>query len=395
MSVLCCQTPDFLLKLAYRSRPEWQERPFALVGSDELLCAVSPQAIQAHVQVQMTPRQAQMRCPEIVLQPVDVAQSRAEQEAFLDVLTRWQLPVEASGWGQAYIDLHTITCDKQEVQPLAADLGKQLRTQLGEAMQPSLGWDSGKFTARAAAHFAAPGKMRLVSASDESRFLSPLPITLLPLPPLALQQLSWLGIRTLGQFAQLPTQAVWQRFGQTGKLAQQWAKGKDDRPVQPTAFVEGEPEIIDIDPPTDLLSLVVQAVIQVLTPQLVILSQQLAGVRCIRFEIAFVEGSKRVITIDFVEPVTQVQRVEAALTHKLQQLEWCGEVSKVTLLRLERGELAMQQLALFTELDERSPKGSSLAQRLGLRYGAIFFQALLQDAQHPVAERRFVFDSLL
>lgn len=395
MSVLCCQTPDFLLKLAYRIRPEWQERPLALVDSDELLCAVSLQAAQANVQVQMTPRQAQMRCPEVVLQPVDVAQSQAEQQSFLDVLTRWQLPVEASGWGQAYLDLHTITRDKQEVQPLAADLGKQLRRQLGEAMQPSLGWDSGKFTARAAAHFASPGKMRLVSASDESRFLSPLSITLLPLPALALQQLNWLGIRTLGQFAQLPSQAVWQRFGQAGKVAQQWAKGQDDRPVQPTAFAEREVESIDIDPPTDLLSEVVAAVMHRLTPELATLAQQLAGVRCIRLELSFSEGSKRIVTVDFVEPISQVQRVEAVLTSKLQQLVWCGDVSRVTLLRLERGELAMQQLSLFTELDQRASKGATLTQRLGLRYGSIFFQATLRNAHHPVAERRFVLDALV
>ncbi len=118
------------------------------------------------------------------------------------------------------------------MRPLAAELGRRLRGRLGVHLQPALGWDSGKFTAHAAAMQVAPGRIRLVDKAEEVRFLAPLPVTLLPLPPLHLQQLHWLGVRTVGQFAALPAAAVWQRFGAAGKLAHRWAQGKDDRPVR-------------------------------------------------------------------------------------------------------------------------------------------------------------------
>jgi hypothetical protein len=61
--------------------------------------------------------------------------------------------------------------------------------------------------------------MRLVDKTDEVFFLTPLPVTLPPLPSQLLQHLHWLGICTLGQYAGLPESTVWQRFGRAGKLA--------------------------------------------------------------------------------------------------------------------------------------------------------------------------------
>ena len=142
-----------------------------------------------------------MRCPDIVLQSLDIQRSQEEQDAFLSTLMHWQLPVEAQSWGSAYVDLNHVADGAEEVQPLAAELGGRVRRDPGQTLQPALGWDSGKFTARAAAAYTAPGRMRLVGKKEESRFLSPLSITLLPLPLPDQQQLHWLGIRTLGQFA--------------------------------------------------------------------------------------------------------------------------------------------------------------------------------------------------
>src|SRR5690606_17184017 len=207
-------------------------------------------------------------CPEVLLRSLDAGASQAEQAAFLAAAAQWELPVEPQEWGVAYVDLHSVGATSTAVRPLAVELGQRVRAAFGDAMQPALGWDSGKFTARAAAVQAAPGRVRLVDKADEARFLDPLPITLLPLPRPHLQQLHWLGVRTLGQFAALPPAAVWQRFGTAGKLAHRWAQGRDDRAVQPGVAAVPEVTAVSIDPPSGLLRPVLDGLMATLQPAL-------------------------------------------------------------------------------------------------------------------------------
>ena len=259
MSVLCCRVPNFLVGLAARQHPEWEGRPLALIGAEGHIWAASPEARQSGVYAQMSARQAQTRCPDVLLCTLDAQQSEAEQGALLGTLAQSGLPVEAQTWGTAYVDLQQVVDQRahgnlsaerlqRTVRPLCAELGKKIQKLFGETLSPALGWDSSKFTSRAAAGFAKPGHMRLVAHAEETSFLNPLSIQLLPLPWAALQQLAWLGIRTLGQFARLPAAAVGQRFGPAGRIAQQWAQGRDQRPVCANTRSTPEPLILEFEP---------------------------------------------------------------------------------------------------------------------------------------------------
>ncbi len=388
MSVLCCRVPNFLINLTLRRRPEWAGKPLALLGPDERIWAVSETARKSGVQVRMPPRQAQMRCPDLLLQPADLEAGQNEQAALLNKLARWELPVEPLGWGLAYVDLASIARAAPDVKPLAVELGRSMRRMLGEPLQPSIGWDSGKFTARAAAVRTDPGRIRLVDKAHEISFLSPLPITLLPLEPAALQQLHWLGICTLGQFAALPATAVWQRFGQAGKLAQRWAQGRDERPVwnglpPPPSAID-----IDIDPPTGLLPPLVEAVMAALRPPLEAAVNQLQGWRRLRLWIRFVDAEERPVDMVFIEPVSDELRLREALSGRLAALNWPSEASFVRVEIQEVQELQTRQLTLFPDTGKKSVTPERIATRLCTKYGPIFFRPAVVERNHPAAERR-------
>ena len=389
MSVICCHTPNFLIQLAYRQQPHIADRPLALLGPDERICATSPLASKQGVRLAMRPRQAQTYCPEVALLPLDTATAHAEQAALLSKLAAWELPVEELGWGAAYVDLHAVTKDAVKVQPLAAELGRIVRHTLGEDLTPALGWDSGKFTARAAALRALPGRMRLIDKRAEVPFLSPLSITLLPLAPKVLQELGWLGIRTLGQFAALPGTSVAQRWGKVGRLAQRWAQGRDDRPVRTTVSAVPETLEIDLDPPSNRLPLILAAAQAALEPRLQALADQLAGCKRLRLLLHFVEGAVRTVDIALVEPTSQRATLIATLAHHLAALNWPGELSRLQISLVEIVELPAQQLTLFPALDARPTPLTELVKRFSARYGQVFLQGELDDPLHPVAERRF------
>src|SRR5512143_2217750 len=192
VAVICCRVPEFLVALARRADPRLMQQPLTLVGADGLVCAASAEARACGVVPALSPRQALARCPDARLVPLDLPASEAEHAAWLAVLARTGLPVEADGWGAAYVDARGLCHDRSSAQRACADLGHALREALGDPLSPALGWDTSKFTARAAAACAPGGRMRLVPAADETRFLNPLPLGILPLPAPALQQLDWL-----------------------------------------------------------------------------------------------------------------------------------------------------------------------------------------------------------
>jgi nucleotidyltransferase/DNA polymerase involved in DNA repair len=399
MSVLSCYVPDFLFALARRDAgapapAQNGERPWALLGEDGRVLAVSPLARESGARPGMNTRQALARCPDLVLSPLDARACQAEHDGLLGTLAQTGLPVEAQDWGAAYVDLREVARDRAGAQALCADLGRQVRRVMGDALQPALGWDTGKFTARAASLRSRPGQMRLVSHSDEARFLDPLPITLLPLPAPSLQQLDWLGIRTLGRFGRLPVAAVQQRFGPAGKLAQQWAQGRDDRPVRPSVNAQPEPVDVDLDVPTTSRDVALDAAMRALKPRLKAMAARLEGVRRLRGELRFADGSARAFTHVFVEPVCVAAFVRAMLAQELERIAWPAELDALQLLLLDVAELAPQQLTLFPELDaaqcERAPFADLVA-KLGPRYGAIFWRAQITDERHPLPERRFRF----
>jgi nucleotidyltransferase/DNA polymerase involved in DNA repair len=405
MSVLCCRIPDLLIGLTCRDHTELVGQPLALVGIDEHVCATSREAQMSGVHLEMTPRQAQMHCPDVILRPLNFATCQPQQNAFVGTLAQCGLPVEELGWGTAYMDLSAVANTGTSVKPIVAELGKQVRGLFGEKLLATAGWDTGKFTARAAATSAQPGRAHLVDRADEERFLAPLSITLLPLPKDALQQLYWLGIQTLEQFAHLPAGAVLQRYGRPGQIAQQWAKGNDDRPVCANTKALPESFTIDFDPPTSFFAPVLEATLAKLSPYLALLADQFEGCRHLRLELKFTDRSTRAIDCAFVEPVSHGDRLRLTIAHQFEILNWPAELDSVRVTLLERGELVSRQLTLFDLIEKRTPL-DQLVQKLSHRYGAtpalhqtqcgasVFFQAHMTDEHHPIAERRVTLKTL-
>lgn len=380
--------------LATRHQPGLAGQPIVLIGREGEVCDLSVSAYQAGIRVGMNPRQAKMRCPAINIVEATLDECHAVQDAFLVELTRWELPVEAHGMGMAYVDLHEITTEKKEVAGLAADLGRRLRQVLGNDLQPSLGWDHSKFCARAAAYGARPGRMKLVAQEDEVRFLSPLPISYLPLPALDLQRLQWLGIKTLGEFAALPAGAVWQQFGKRGQLAHRWARGRDNRPVQDMTHAGWTPLAIEFETPTRLLPMVVDGLMARLQPSLASWAEELRGCTRLRLELHFINRERRVLDLNWLSPVAAPARLRLHVTNQLAGLNWPGALDRVVVIQVATAELPVLQLSLFDEPLVESVTLGEVVEPLRQRYGSMFLCGTVVDENHPVDERRIALTTL-
>ena len=393
MSVLALSVPDFLVQLELRRRPDLADKPFALLGPDDRVWAASKDARDYGVAEGLAPTHARARCRALVVRELDEGAAADEQNAFLEEIGGWQLPTEETGYGRAFIALDGIADTASEAQPLAAEMGGRLRQRLGVALTPALGFDHGKFTAGAAADIAGPGRMRLISREDETRFLNPLPVALLPLAPKPISYLGWLGIGTLGQFSGLPTDPLITRFGSGMRMMQQWARGRDSRPVIPTVRAAAAIVVVEFDPPTGSAARVAGELTRALRPHLRALAAAWRGIQRLRIEVISAGGKTSKVEARFRAPASSPARVEAALLRQLDSLAWRGTIRSASAQALRTAELTIEQDDLpFDGLPAKDSAHGTAADAvvaaLSRQYPGALLRFRVLDPEHPAAERR-------
>jgi DNA polymerase-4 len=130
---------------------------------------------------------------------------------------------EASGLGRLFGP------EKELAQRLAFEAMRDIR------LPVQVGLASTKFVAEQAAVAARPGNGYVVSSGKEHTFLSPLPLSILPMELETARRLEMLGVHTLGSLAALPRPAIIHQFGPHASLLHDLAGGIDPRSVQPDA----------------------------------------------------------------------------------------------------------------------------------------------------------------
>ncbi|HWQ23394.1 MAG TPA: hypothetical protein VNK94_04745, partial [Gaiellaceae bacterium] len=209
--IACLAIPGFELRAALRERPRLAAEPAALApepGAEPLLGPVTAAAEAAGVRPGMRLGEALATCPALVLVERDPAAVEREWEGVLRRL-------EDAGFAVDPVEPGTVVFETKGVERLYGGVRPALERALaavGPAWDPRVGAASRRFAALAAASVARPGQILLVAEREERSFLAPLPLSLLPLPPERYAELEGLGLRSLGELAQLPGGAVAERL---------------------------------------------------------------------------------------------------------------------------------------------------------------------------------------
>ncbi len=245
--VVCVLYPRFELLAALGERNAMLSEPMALApeaGREQVVGEVSAPAEAFGVMRGMRVGEAMSRCPELRLVPPDPEGVRELWGVVLDRLEAIGANVESDRAGAAFFEatgMHGIHGGDLSGVIEAARRALGRRARLGAA--PS------RFAAHAAALQARPRRPARVIGEDEVQgFLAPLPAGLLrSRPELAAlpEVLERLGVRTLGELAELPSRAVAERFGHPGLLALDLSRGRDT-PLEPRRPPEPVSERIEL-----------------------------------------------------------------------------------------------------------------------------------------------------
>jgi protein ImuB len=207
--------------------------------------ACSPAARADGVVRHMRRREAQGRCPELVVIEHDPARDARTFEPVVAALEALTPRIEITHPGQCAFVTRGPSRYFGGDDALAARAGALVAQVLDGRGGCRVGIADGPF---AAAHAARRGAV--VAAGESRAFLAPLPLVALDRPELT-DVLDRLGLVALGDLAALPAADVLARFGTDGHLAHRLASGMDERPP---ATTPPPPDLVvsaELDPPAE------------------------------------------------------------------------------------------------------------------------------------------------
>jgi DNA polymerase-4/protein ImuB len=330
-------------------------------------------------------------CPEaMVLQP-DPVRTAAVLEAVLADLQRVSPLVEPAEEGYFFLDLRGL-------QKLYGELGvveEAIRAAVPALLRPRLGFANGKFAAAVAARNAeaAFGTTCVVPASETKAFLASLSVrNLLMLEAEVQHRMELLGLRTIGDLAALPFNAVQAEFGPAGARAWRLAHGKDTEPVIARPYMASVQDGLRFDDPLGSIDAVMAAIDQLLAhtySQPALLGR---SVRQVRLRALLSDGTSWERLYTFKEALSTRDAARRALKSKLDLPNALppAPIEELALELLGLGGEAARQPGLFVARARQLAEIAEAARQLRARYGRVpLYHAIEVEPWSRIPERRW------
>ena len=400
--VICVLYPRFELLAALGDRQALLSEPAALApeaGREQVVGEVSAPAEAFGVVRGMRLGEAMSRCPGLRLVPPDPEGVRSLWGAVLDRLEGIGAELESDHAGAAFFVAGGLEgihgCDLSGV--LAA-----ARRALGAGAR--FGAAPSRFAAHAAAlqararrrgGLSGPGPRVLnavvIEPAGTRHFLAPLPVGLLRTRPelQALPEvLERLGIRTLGELAELPSRAVAERFGHPGLLALDLSRGRDT-PLEPRR--PSEPVVERLDLPEAASGQQLERALELLIARVLARRERRGrSLRALAVSARFVAGGTWRTAVTLRRASAEPARIRLALAQKLAELP---APSESLALEVEAfGPPAQDQGRLLDEADSvrRSRLGEAVRQARQAAGADAALRVLDVDPDSRIPERRAV-----
>ncbi|MBM3167477.1 MAG: DNA polymerase IV [Chloroflexi bacterium] len=213
--------------------PELAGKPVIVGGRPERRGVVASASYEARaygVRAAMPLAQAYRLCPQAIFLQGDFRKYRDFSARFMDILADFSPSLEPGGLDEAYLDVTGCDIFGTPFQ-IAKKIKERVRKELG--LVASVGIASCKVVAKVASDAGKPDGLVEVPVGGERSFLAPLPVVRLPgVGDKTEQMLVVMGVKTIGQLANLPLELLKSRFGTFGVMLHEHANGIDDSKVE-------------------------------------------------------------------------------------------------------------------------------------------------------------------
>lgn len=247
--------PDWPVTAAAREAGYSGQEPLAVIDKGRVFACSKP-ARDVKVRRGMRVREAQSRCPDLITIRYDPAVDARGFEPVIDAVEAIAPGVEVIRPGVCAVAARGPSRYFGGEHAFADVLHNHLDV-VGYSCV--IGIADGPFAAEQAARSGLEVGYAEFPPGESARSLAGLSIDLLERPELV-DLLRRLGIRTLGQFAELPRRQVLARFGTDGALAHRLAAGDEDRPLAPRRLPPDLTTGVDLEPAVERVDQVAFAV---------------------------------------------------------------------------------------------------------------------------------------
>ncbi len=238
-TILHVDLDAFFAAVEQRDRPELRGKPVIVGGGGPndrgVVSTASYEARKFGVHSAMPLRTAGRLCPQGIFLPVDGRKYQAESRRVMDILRRFTPQVQPVSIDEAFLDVTASRALFGDGEAIARAIKSAVHEEVGLTI--SVGVAATKLVAKVASDLRKPDGLVVVPPGEEAAFLAPLAISRLwGVGEKTAAALAEFGVRTIGDLAALPPDALEHRLGKHGASLVARAHGIDPDPV-----ASGEP----------------------------------------------------------------------------------------------------------------------------------------------------------
>ena len=141
--------------------------------------------------------------------------------------------IEPLSLDEAYLDVTEITHPQLTATQIAKTIRERVFTEL--SITVSAGVSVNKFIAKVASDWKKPNGLTVVPPHEVDRFVAALPVKRIPgVGAVTAEKMHRYGLRTCADIREWNLHDLRRRFGKFGVVLHERARGRDERPVQPS-----------------------------------------------------------------------------------------------------------------------------------------------------------------
>ena len=233
--ILHCDMDCYYAAVHVRDDPALAGKP-VVVGGDPagrgVVASANYEARRHGIHSAMPSARALRQCAHLVVLAPDFPRYRRESDRIFAIYREVTPEVETASLDEAYLDV----TDHLGPSGTASEIGKEIRRRVREerGLTVSVGVAPNCLVAKVASDSCKPNGLRVVPPERVQSFLDPLPVRRLHgVGPATERALAAMGVATVAQLRGRPLEDLLSRFRSHGRTLYEYARGIDDRPVQP------------------------------------------------------------------------------------------------------------------------------------------------------------------
>lgn len=224
----------FFAAVEQRDNPELRGRPIAVGGGEErgVVATASYEARRYGVRSAMSGVMARRLCPELIFVHGRMNVYKEVSAQVHEVFHRYTDIIEPISLDEAFLD---VTVNKAGIE-LAVEIAQRIKQEIREAtgLVASAGVSYNKFLAKIASDWRKPDGLCTIHPDRAADFVAQLPIERFwGVGPVTAKKMHSLGIHTGADLRRMPLQLLELTFGKAGRIYHDFARGIDNRPVEP------------------------------------------------------------------------------------------------------------------------------------------------------------------